>query len=59
VYINQQSAISKISAPIKKLYVNAATAFGGQLVAELENQDLLADQRSQCGFGSGRSRPQL
>jgi multidrug efflux pump subunit AcrA (membrane-fusion protein) len=41
----QQSAISsKISAPIKKLYVNRGDRVRvGQLVAELENQDLLAD----------------
>jgi multidrug efflux pump subunit AcrA (membrane-fusion protein) len=41
----QQSGVSpKISAPIKKLYVErGAHVRAGQLVAELESQDLLAD----------------
>jgi HlyD family secretion protein len=45
IYPIQQSAVSsKISAPIKKLYVErGARVRAGQLVAELESQDLLAD----------------
>ena len=45
VYPIQQSGIpAKISAPIKKLYVErGAHVRAGQLVAELENQDLLSD----------------
>jgi multidrug efflux pump subunit AcrA (membrane-fusion protein) len=45
IYPIQQSGVpSKISAPIKKLYVErGAHVRAGQLVAELESQDLLAD----------------
>jgi HlyD family secretion protein len=45
VYPIQQAAVSsKISAPIKKLYVErGAHVRADQLVAELESQDLLAD----------------
>jgi len=42
--IQQAGVPSKISAPIKKLYVErGAHVRAGQLVAELESQDLLAD----------------
>ena len=42
--INQAAVPSKISAPIKKLYVErGARVRAGQLVAELESQDLLSD----------------
>src|SRR6185369_1374746 len=41
--INQAAVPSKISAPIKKIYVErGARVRAGQLVAELESQDLLA-----------------
>jgi len=45
IYPIQQAGISpKISAPIKKLYVERGDRVrAGQLVAELESQDLLAD----------------
>jgi len=45
IYPIQQSGVSpKISAPIKKLYVErGAHVRAGQVVAELESQDLLAD----------------
>jgi len=45
VYPIQQAAVSsKISAPIRKLYVERGDRVrAGQLVAELESQDLLAD----------------
>jgi multidrug efflux pump subunit AcrA (membrane-fusion protein) len=42
--INQAAVSSKISAPIKKLYVErGARVKAGQLVAELESQDLQSD----------------
>src|SRR5215471_21808754 len=42
--INQSAISSKISAPIKKLYVErGARVKAGQLVAELESQDLQSD----------------
>jgi multidrug efflux pump subunit AcrA (membrane-fusion protein) len=45
IYPIQQAGVpSKISAPIKKLYVErGAHVRAGQLVAELESQDLIAD----------------
>jgi multidrug efflux pump subunit AcrA (membrane-fusion protein) len=42
--INQASVSSKISAPIRKIYVERGDRVrAGQLIAELENQDLVAD----------------
>lgn len=42
--INQASVSSKISAPIRKIYVERGDHVrAGQVIAELENQDLVAD----------------
>ncbi len=41
--LEQASIVPKISAPIKKFYVNRGSrVHAGELLAELENQDLVA-----------------
>src|SRR5438445_12394099 len=44
--LEQAAIVPKISAPVKKLYVaKGSKVHAGQLLAELENQDLLAQKQ--------------
>jgi HlyD family secretion protein len=48
--LEQSAIVPKISAPIKKFYVERGTkVHAGQLLAELENSDLLATQKENEG----------
>lgn len=48
--LEQSAIVPKISAPVKKFYVEKGSkVHAGQLLAELENQDLLATQKENEG----------